>query len=746
MRTIPFFAAACIVAGFSSSVQAADDEKHAVLPVPAGQISSVLQGSATAESRIFDKSGFAAFNASQGGIWKANLEKNSGRVKLLYGGSSKIYSGGTEQAARSFLEETSAIFGLQRELSDLKTVRVDKMVDAEHVRLQQTYDGIPVRSAFVIVHSKKGQIGMVQNDYIADLAPANSMQISKEDALAYAKDDLLAKIDADVSIGSGKAEAVIELINDSYLFVWEVKIPTSAIGFINTATRGAAPAKPAAPPQIPLRLNRNMPASEKPFGLMVYHIDASNGTVLKQEDRIVSGLKTGRGRVYANNAAWRSKRLSTKPLPWLFDYPSLYKKGFLWGLHADIWDANGLDPYSSTLQFMYYPASNKPQFDATNAYYQVGSVIWSWWKKNLVEKYYGPNVPDNFYNLHVPIVTSVTGMCNAYYTSCWDESCTKPGMVFGDENACAAGSEDLVLDQGVVMHEYTHAMMDWWGFDGQFGGEFNGYGRSMGEGNADWFAYQLTKNPKMGDVAWAWAGPGGQGGYLRNLANTRVYPNDVDYPGFEEPEEHYTGEIWGGYLYDLSKVLGSAALKYIHTGMYYFSPWGGARDGYPDFQDGVWSQVLAEYFTTGKLTQTIKAWGSMASRGFNHWWLSNYSHSSNYFGTGAAGSDLNTGYMYMPIPNANGSSLKTKGKFLKSLICNEYPIYIAKAGQKLAVTVTGTNTYPDIYLFDASGNLLTSASGTASSASLTQLDLVYESLYSIITCGNGNESVGGTPY
>ncbi len=154
-----------------------------------------------------------------------------------------------------------------------------------------------------------------------------------------------------------------------------------------------------------------------------------------------------------------------------------------------------------------------------------------------------------------------------------------PGLVFGNEESCALGSEDLVIDNDIFRHEYTHAMMDWCGFGDQFGGPMHYYGRSMGEGNADWFGYLYSKDPEVADVGWYWS----TDGYLRDLDNTRMYPYDVDHPSLGLPEEHYTGEIWGGYLYDLSQALKSKALPYVYESFYYFSTSEGHMDGYPGF-------------------------------------------------------------------------------------------------------------------------------------------------------------------
>jgi hypothetical protein len=294
---------------------------------------------------------------------------------------------------------------------------------------------------------------------------------------------------------------------------------------------------------------------------------------------------------------------------------------------------------------------------------------------------------------------------------------------FGNEHACIPDgfdNEDWVIDNDIVRHEYTHAMMNWLGFDTQFGGDANNYGRAMGEGNADWFAFLNTpKDPLIGDVAFYLT----PAKYWRNLDNTRMYPYDVDDPDYGVPEEHYTGEIWGGYLYDLYRVLKGKALPYVYNAFDYFDPAGGRRTDLPDFVDAIVAQGAAEFDLTGKLTSSIKAWGSKASRGINAWLITPYSHATNYFGTGMAGSD-NAVLLAWPFPPYR--SLKTKGNMLENFHRSEYPIDVTAAGLDLTVTVKGKAggaRWPSIDLYTSGRVLLALGPTTPTKAVLTYPDL-----------------------
>jgi hypothetical protein len=645
------------------------ESEDAAIPVAPGQINASSRGA----EPILRRGHFEAFNAQQAHRWKANINKKDGKVRVLYGNLSDPYTGRAEQVARGFLNDARLVFGMRENLDDLKTIKVDRSPKRHHVKFQQSYQGIPVRGALVLVHSNEsGQVSMVQNDYLEDLQVDNRRVVSFEEAQETALEDLRAQIGAEALIADPRSEEIIVPHANGQIFVWKIAIPT-----------------------------------EDPYGLWVYHIDAENGAIIYNANEITS-LRKGRGRVYKNNGAWVKGKTVIRPLANMFTRAEGLAEGWLYGRHGDIYDDNGNDPFAPNYKFIYNPLlpEEKPWFDATMGYYQLNR-IWFWWRNKVLRKY-GPAAPAYFYSLSIPAIVNVNDLCDAFYTPELGEGI--PGFVFGNENACSAMSEDLVVDKGVVSHEYAHAMMDWCGFDAQFGGEIDQYGRAMGEGNADWYGYLYTKSPYLGTVAWAWS----EDGYLRRLNNGKIYPDDVDDPTLGVPEEHYTGQIWGGYLYDLSRVLKEKALRFVYQGYYYFTPEGGHRPDHPDFYDAMYAQILAEQdLHDGKSKNSAKAWGSMASRGLNAVLRPTYAHPSDYFGTGSPGGDEAAYYMWS-FPQVK--RIKTSGKFLNPGDTHEYPIHITEAGRNLRVLVkTRVITMsPQIELYTTAAELV--ASGTTLSA------------------------------
>ena len=648
------------------------------IPVKPGQISSIVQGA----DRYMQRGDFKNFNARHNSRWKANLNKRDGKVRILYGHLSRRHTGDPSKVARKFLKNSHTVFGMKPNLKDLKTLRVDQTTSRYHVKLQQTYDSVPVRGSVVLVHTNKdGQVSMVQNDYREKLVIENRRRISRAEAVQIALDDLEGEMGTMGIIGTETANEIVVPADGKHLFVWEIAIPT-----------------------------------EDPFGYWVYHIDADSAAINYKANEIVA-LMNGKGKTYKNNSAWHNEKIKKAELKNMFTYAEGISQGWLYGLHADIYDYNGNDPFSPNLKFNFDPNSpeEKPWFDATAAYYHM-NIIWRWWNREIIQKF-GAVSLDYFYTLSIPVVVNVDDMCNAFYTPDLVEGL--PGFVYGNEGTCTAFSEDLVLDQGVVSHEFTHAMMDWLGFDQQFGGQLHQYGRAMGEGNADWFAHLITKSPIVGDVAWDWSAAG----YLRRLDNNRVYPSDVDLPSTGVPQEHYTGEIWGGYLYDLSQVLKKKALKFIYQGLFYFTAEGGHRSLQPDFYDAIYAQILAEQdLNGGKYKNAAKAWGSMASRGINAVIRSPYAHPSDYFGSGQPGSD-EVAYFSWSFPPVK--KIKTKGKILKADGTNEYPIRLTEAGRKLSVMVKAqaSNMAPTIEIYTTDAVFVDAGISAAETASLEIPDI-----------------------
>jgi len=96
--------------------------------------------------------------------------------------------------ARGFLDENRALFKLTSAADDFQTLRVeaDAQLGYAHVRMDQTYKGIPVFGKQVMVHiDRQERIVAVNGQYIPEIAVQTNASVSRADAEQLALKDLL---------------------------------------------------------------------------------------------------------------------------------------------------------------------------------------------------------------------------------------------------------------------------------------------------------------------------------------------------------------------------------------------------------------------------------------------------------------------------------------------------------------------------------------------------------------------------
>jgi hypothetical protein len=77
---------------------------------------------------------------------------------------------------------------------------------------------------------------------------------------------------------------------------------------------------------------------------------------------------------------------------------------------------------------------------------------------------------------------------------------------------------------------------------------------------------------------------------MRNLANDRRFPRDVNHPRLGEPESHWTGQIWGGACWELRQKLGADLTDRIVFRSLYYLP----RDGKATLQSAAEALLQAD--------------------------------------------------------------------------------------------------------------------------------------------------------
>jgi hypothetical protein len=525
--------------------------------------------------------------------WSATRSFTTGRISVLRGPGTAVYSGGPEKAAKAFINDLRGELGLSN-TDDVQVLKVGQTTGRVHVRLQQTFQGTAVEGAHILVHmTPDGSVTMVQNGSIPLETIANQAVISEEDAIEAAVAELQASLGEAAFFDDPTSELVITPFEGQHWYAWKITVPT-----------------------------------DNPPGLWVTYIDAQNGAVLQQYDAIIS-TKSGKGTVFMTNKAalnWKARNTKLKNL--FTETETLWEYGYPIGTAAFVGQMNGVtisegEAYAPNHNFYFNPLTNPDALDEVTTYYHLNKTH-AWWSKKVIQAKKNGFLIPYFNDGYVPAaIVNRTGDCNAYYTFAltgWDG----PGWIFYNENECWPGSRDFTNDAGIIYHEFTHAIEHWTGSLLLFGPPHR-YPRSMGEGDADYFSCVQRKNPQLGEVF----DPGGMQGSLRDLSGQltgqRLYPDDVDWPTWNAPEEHWTGEIWGQFLWDLRALLKDMTDQYVwKTNAFYLINTGGHDPSYVDFFD--WSvaflNMLADSKPFGaamkskKLTQTFRqAYAAFTDRG-----------------------------------------------------------------------------------------------------------------------------------
>jgi len=188
---------------------------------------------------------------------------------------------------------------------------------------------------------------------------------------------------------------------------------------------------------------------------------------------------------------------------------------------------------------------------------------------------YEVNTTQHTLRVHDPSVPD-----NAYYDGYTGD------FYFGD--MYGSPGEGFAIDGDIVLHEYGHSVID----DLASALFFAPFGMAMHEGYADYLANSYMGDPELAEyVGDFYTGLG----YLRTLANSKHYPDDLD------GESHDDGEIWGGALWDLRQVLGGSVVdELVIAGA-------GLLGSQSTFSDGMLALVAADSTVfTGDNEDTIR--------------------------------------------------------------------------------------------------------------------------------------------
>lgn len=427
------------------------------------------------------------------------LWRETGVVSLIDGLIAIPITKDCDEAVRHFLMEFSALFGIEKDLTDLKFVTKTYGLDTQHITYQQFYQEIPVLYTFISIHLKlKAKIIMIKSNYHPfielDTKAILNTGLSKESAIeianGYLNTEKRLKKDS-------TADIAILPKDDKFYMVWEVNV-----------------------------LLRH--PSER------YHVyvDVRTGDVVKKMNAL-KRKTTGKGRVFIPNPVVALKNQNLLPESDIPEdgYATVILKGldgsgFLRGEYVDTCDTPNR---VYELSHLFYYKHGESRFCEVMAYYHIDSC------QRFIQELGFKNVC----NKQIKVNACAEGIGNSQF-----DTDTK-AITFG-----SCGIPDAE-DADIIIHEYGHAIQD----DQVSNFGMTDEGCAMSEGFGDFLAacYFSEENDGFNrEAVGDWNGINTVQHSIRRVDNQKYYPENFLDVGRCDAD----GEIWSAALWDLYLVLG----------------------------------------------------------------------------------------------------------------------------------------------------------------------------------------------
>jgi Zn-dependent metalloprotease len=433
-------------------------------------------------------------------------DPESGIVRRIYSPAHRPLSGPAEYVARQYLEENYQMFGMKMDLNDLEVYQIRTSPSGEHVRFRQTYAGIPIYRADIVVNvTKDNRISSVYNGYHTKVSAPVAAAITDDQAYDIAWDAVGVKSKL---YGPSTSELVIFPHEGRYYLAHKITLATG-----------------------------------DPMGDWWTFVDATNGQVITIEDHMCYSVD-GTGQVFDpdpmttlnddtltdqsdSDAAIPSEAYLTRTLEVLNDpVGGLY---YLDGPYIELADFE--DPYITP------PAVSDPDsFFWTRSPDEFENVICYYAVTNYQLYLQSLGFTDANNRVTETDAHGLSGADNSHYIPSTHQ------MAFGD------GGVDDAEDIDVILHEYNHAMN--YDINPSWGG---GHMGAMGEGNGDYCAgsYSWSINPNFHPY-WVFTWDG----HNEFWAGRVVMDSSMHYPEDANWDIYTSGTLWCSGLTDLLWTLG----------------------------------------------------------------------------------------------------------------------------------------------------------------------------------------------
>ena len=541
-----------------------------------------------------------------------------GSPDVMYDFASKSYSGTPEEAARAFINDNAALFGVT-ELNNLRLFSQRQALGGSLLRFQQVFNGVPVSEGGIgIVMNAQGQVIMASGPFFRDVAINTQPAISATQAVAAANADLNR---FNITLPSAAAN----LLQNGL----------SILGQQLAAADSIPPTLSIYPTADGYRLAWKVAKySTNPFGLYMTTVDANSGEVIARKDfaqfQTLPGAETADifpkypqiDASLKDDSIISTCQTEIGPAPCGQQRVLLRKfdptnrttglNGTLTGTHALVnnalatkqpfgqaalgtWhfskdDPTALEARTNEIDQLAEPAEHQ---DEINAFFFVTYLV------EYVDYLHvggdntalgGGAFPDDYPNKTTPLPATVH--IPNFYMALDAAGGTLPDptdpnfvqMALGLDNAVAFNLtsliegvtatkspvvvnptvyghgyyfNDLALEGTVPYHEGMHAITS------PIAGLEGTEGSALNEGQADMWAFTITDNPSLGDYVVNAKGyrqlARDRGRDPDSLAYIRSAKSTLKYSDYGtwstgQEEEHYDGEIYMSTMWDLREM------------------------------------------------------------------------------------------------------------------------------------------------------------------------------------------------
>jgi Zn-dependent metalloprotease len=436
---------------------------------------------------------------------------------------------------------------------DLEHVVTQESPGAYHVRFQETESGVPVFGGSVVVNLDKAtdEVGLVTDHRSSATVASSALSINAAEAT-----DIASEAVGILELREDASQTLVYYPIEKQLFLaWQIVLPAQDplgdwLVVVRADTGDIVLQTNLTPKDTGQVFDPNPVATGGPQS--VSNCDTtSNESVVDDQyvTRTLLGINSGQSKLKGQ-------------------YVDLTAPGIVGGYKA----AGQASSASHTFTY----DCNDDRFEEVMVYYHIDTTQ----RKLQALGFTGTSA---ILDEPIPAHAHYYADCNAFYST------VDTGLHYGD---CATGGSfvtDTAEDADVIIHEYGHAIQDdqvpGWAFGAPTTVQ---QARGMGEGFGDFLAASMTGSPCIGD--WANFGLNSCAGSpgLRYLENTKTYPADFNAcPNNPDgsKEEHCTGEIWGGALWDFVEALGGdqdaidLALRIVIDSQFYLDPQATFNDG-----------------------------------------------------------------------------------------------------------------------------------------------------------------------